>query len=120
LGGQPRNFAPNQGRSENLQFSFNVMSEPKLPIMSVSQARVLEAVDELGNNMALPSNPHETYYNNGGYKSFNQSLYVPLAWPNEEAKFVKRVRVSVPLMVLASQKPEISVDDILKVKDKKF
>jgi hypothetical protein len=122
LGGLPRNPAPGQAqnRSESLQFAFNVMSEPKLPIMSVSQARVLEATDELGNSMTLPANPHETYYNNGGYKSFNQSLYVQLAWPNKEAKFVKRVRVSVPLMVLASQKPEIVVDDILKVKDKKF
>src|SRR5262245_43256404 len=120
LGGQPRNAPPNQGRSENLQFSFNIMSEPKLPIMSVSQARVVEAVDELGNSMAMPSNPHEAYYNNGGYKTYQQSLYVPLGWPNKEAKYIKRVRVSVPLMVLASQKPEITVDDILKVKDKKF
>src|SRR4029077_11784191 len=38
----------------------------------------------------------------------------------KEAKFLKRVRVSVPLVVLASQKTEITVDDILKVKYKTF
>ncbi len=120
LGGLPRNPGQQQTRSESLQFAFNVMSEPKLPIMSVSQARILEAVDELGNSMALPANPHETFYNNGGYKSFNQSLQVQLAWPNKEAKFIKRLRASVPLMLLASQKPDVTVDDILKVKDKKY
>ena len=120
LGGLPRIPVPNQSRSESLQFTFNVMSEPKLPIMSVSQGRVLEAVDELGNSMALPANPHESYYHNGGYRSFNHSLNVPLSWPNKEAKLLKRIRVSVPLTLLASQKPEIAIDDILKVKDKKF
>jgi hypothetical protein len=120
LGQLPRIPVPNQNRNESLQFSFNVLSEPKLPIMGMTVARVLEAIDEAGNSMAMPNEPHNAYYYNGRYKTFNQQLAVQLAWPNKGSKCIKRIRMSIPLSVLASQKPDIVVDDILKVKDKKF
>lgn len=122
LGGLQRNPALNQVRTETLQFSFNILSEPKLPIMQVFPARVLAAFDERGESMKLPpANQHETYYHgNGGYRSFNQSSYVYLVWPDKNSHLVKRLRVSMPVQVLASQRPDITVDDILKVKEGKF
>ena len=121
LGGLQRNPAFNQGRSESLMFSFNIQSEPKLPIMQVSQAKLSEAYDEHGTSMKMPgANIHESQYYNGGYRTHNQVGNVFLSWPNKESKTVKLLKGSIPVTVLAFQKPEIVVDDILKVKNKKF
>jgi hypothetical protein len=121
LGGLQRNPGLNQPRSETLQLSFIVQSEPKLPIMQIYLAKVTDAVDEFGAAMKAPTaNVHETLYYSGGYRSHNQPGNVTLLWPNKEAKVVKRLRGSIPVTVLAFQRPDIVVDDILKVKNKKF
>jgi hypothetical protein len=120
LGGLQRNPALNQARSESLMFSFNIQTEPKLPLMNVGQPRLLEAVDDRGNSMMPPPVHHDAYYANNGYRTFVFSTQVQLAWPNKEVRAVKLVRGSVPVTLLGYTKPEIVVEDILKVKNKKF
>ena len=125
FGAIPRNPANHKLRSESLTFSFTIHSEFKLPIMSIQQARVLEAVDENGASMILQQNHqnvHVVEYHsyNGGYRTFQQAGSLSIAWPNKEARIVKKLRGVVPVTLLAEQKPEIVVDDVLKVKAKKF
>ncbi|MFL5339946.1 MAG: HEAT repeat domain-containing protein [Gemmataceae bacterium] len=121
LGGLQRNQANNVNRSDSLSFTFNIQSEPKLPIMQVSQAKLTEVYDENGRSMKVPnSDVHQSQYFHHGYRTYNQSSSVQLAWPNKETKAVKLLKGTIPVTVLAFQKPEIVVEDVLKVKNKKF
>jgi len=122
LGGLPRNPAQQQTRGESLQFSFNIMSEPKLPLMQAQQAKLIEAVDDRGNSLMFPmsGNVEIVYYGHNGYRTHNYSSQVQLAPPSKDARFVKVLRGSIPVTLLAEQKPEIVIDEILKVKNKKF
>lgn len=122
LGGLPRNPAQQQARNESLQFSFNIMSEPKLPLMQAQPAKLIEAVDDRGNSLMLPmaGNVETVYYGHNGYRTHNYASQVQLAPPAKDARFVKVLRGSIPVTLLAEQKPEIVIDEILKVKNKKF
>jgi hypothetical protein len=121
-----RNPAQNQLRNETLSFSFTLNAEPKLPLMGVGQPKLLEAVDELGNSMKIDSNVHEAGYasayalNNVGYRNFQYGMSLNLRWPDKDARLVKRLRCSVPVTLLSEQKPDVAIDDVLKMKGKKF
>ncbi|HEV3146460.1 MAG TPA: HEAT repeat domain-containing protein, partial [Gemmataceae bacterium] len=121
LGPMPRNPQNNTMRNENMQFNFAIYSEPKLPIMGVGQVKLLEAIDEKGQSM-LPAGPnqHEVYYHQGGgYRMFAYNTQVQLLWPDKEARYIKSIKGTVPVTLLADQKPEITVEDILKAKKQK-
>jgi hypothetical protein len=123
LGPMQRNPAQNQFRTESLTFQFTIHAEPKLPLMGMGQAKVIEAIDDLGNSMRPGDHGvHESSYppNYNGYRSYQYGTSVNLNWPNKESRVVKRLRVAVPVMVLSEQKPEVVIDDILKVKKQKF
>lgn len=121
FGPLPRNPANHQLRNESLTFSFTVHSEPKLPIMNVGQPRVLEAIDDAGASMApTNSNQYVTYHNYGGYRTLMHGQQINLLWPNKSARLVKRLRVILPVTLLSEQKPEIVVENLLKVKNAKF
>lgn len=117
-----RNPAANQQlRSESLTFSMTLHSEPKLPLMSVGQIRLLEAIDDLGNSMKPEGPTHEAMYPSyNGYRTYQYGASVNLLWPSKEAKSVRRLRGVIPVTLLGEQKPEVVVNDVLKVKDKKF
>ena len=117
----PRNPVNHQSRTESLTFSFTLHSEPKLPIMSVGVPRVLEAVDENGVSMAPQQSPHEvSYHSYSGYRTLIHGSSVSLNWPNKEAHLVKRLRIVLPVTLLSQQKPDISVENLLKIKEQKF
>ncbi len=121
FGPLPRNPANHQLRSESLTFSFTLHAEPKLPIMNVGQPRVLEAIDDTGASMApTHSNQQVTYHNYGGYRTLMHGQQINLLWPNKNARLVKRLRVILPVTLLSEQKPEIVVENLLKVKNAKF
>lgn len=116
-----RNPAANQLRSESLTFSFTLHSEPKLPLMSVSTPRIIEATDDMGMSMKPETNPHEVAYqhNYSGYRTYQYGSSLILSWPNKEARTVKRLRGLIPVTLLGEQKPEVTIPDILKAKGKK-
>lgn len=121
LGPVPKNPLHDHTRSESLTFTFQLFSEPKLPIMGVGQPRLIEAIDDLGHSMKPAAAPHEVLYGGaaGGYRMFQTGSNVILNWPNKDAKTVKRLQIALPLTLLAEQKPLIIVDNILKAKDHK-
>jgi hypothetical protein len=117
----PRNPANHQLRNESLTFSFTLHSEPKLPIMNVGTPRVLEALDENGGSLAPQQGSHETNYQiYSSYKTLMHGGSVSLMWPNKNAHIVKRLRIVLPVTLLSDQKPEITVSDLMKVKNAKF
>lgn len=121
FGPLPRNPLNHQSRHESLSFAFTISAEPKLPIMTVGQPRILEAVDDQGRSMAPAQPPHESnYYSYSGYRTYQYGTSVNLNWVHKDSRVVKRLRVSVPVTLLAHQKPEIVVDDLPKVKKQKY
>ncbi len=121
LAGFSRSTGASGIRSENLSFQFNIQAEPKLPLMSVSQPKLTEAVDDQGNSMLIPGVGRETtYYHGGGYRTYNYSTQVQLAWPVKEARSVRVLKGTVPVSVLAEQKPDVTITDLTAAKGKKF
>ena len=56
-----------------MNLSFQIQSEPKNPMLGVTQAEVISAVDEFGGSLVLPRNPNyrSCYYNNGSFRGHN-------------------------------------------------
>lgn len=110
-------------RTEQLSFGFSVVGEPKLPLLSVGQPRLTLVVDDQDQSL-VPSpvgRGYETYY--GGYygnRNLVWNTQVQLAGPSPGARQVKILRGMVPVTLLAEQKPEIVIDNIATVKNKKF
>jgi hypothetical protein len=111
-------------RAEQLTFMFSVVAEPKLPILGLGQPQLTQAVDDLGNslmpnvmNRLVESQSGYTYY---GYRNFIWQTQVQLGGSMGSARSVKLLRGTLPVTLLAEQKPEIVIDDILQVKGKKF
>jgi hypothetical protein len=119
-------------RSESLTFSFAVQSEPKLPMLGMGQPRVTAAFDNEKNSMLIPSNPNEgieefegrrgryySRYGNGNRMWYMQTA-VNLIRPSEKANGVKVLRGTIPITLLAEQKPHVVADNVLKGKGKKL
>ena len=67
---------PRQGgnnRSEYMNLNFQVQSEPKNPMLGVTQAEVISAVDDLGGSLVLTQdrNNRASYYENRGMRGHN-------------------------------------------------
>src|SRR5262249_44647292 len=115
-------------RYENMYFSVTIWSEPRLPLMGLGEPRLTEAVDNDNRSMLLSDvNPgmdgtfgrrfvsHYGY----GYRSYAMQTQVALARPSEKSRSVKLIKGSVPVTLLADQKPHVVAEDILKAKGKK-
>jgi hypothetical protein len=115
-------------RSESLTFMFSIQSEPKLPILGIGQAHLTAAFDSEKNSMLIPSNPDDgvqwegrrviTRYGNGSRMWYQQSQ-VNLNRVSEKATTVKVLRGTLPMTLLAEQKPHVIADKILEAKGKK-
>lgn len=120
---QPQQINPlNRPRSETLTLMFHAVSEPKAPLMSLGQARVLVAVDELGNSLVPPqgrfyeSNYHHYYY---GQRNPVLQSQLQLLGPGD-AKTIKHLKATLPITILAEQRADLTINDILKVKKGKY
>jgi hypothetical protein len=126
-------FPKNTGatsRSESLNFAFTVCVEPKIPLMSVDEPQLTQALDDSGRSMLLTAQVDDTggvwagrgrfiSRYGGGNKTCSIQTYVNLAHPSEMSRSVKIIKGSVPVTLLADQKPEVVSDDIMKAKGKK-
>jgi hypothetical protein len=115
-------------RTDSLTFTFDICSEPKLPLLGVGEARLEAAYDDQHNSMLPPRGGADgvgpagrviTRYGNG-YRSFQQQLSVALARPSEKATAVKLIKGTLPLTLLVSEKPEVVTDHLMEAKGKKF
>lgn len=112
--------------SEGVNLQFNVVSEPKNPILSILQPELLSAVDDTGASLMPPKDQNQnqhfsrSYYGNGGYRGFNFSTNLGLVRGGRDATRVKSLKGKLGLVLLAGTVPEVVVTDPLKTKAKKF
>lgn len=116
-------------RSDTLSFTFSVFVEPRMPLLGLGQVKLLTAEDDQKGSMVLPSPNGGDPLNGGpqrwvsrygnGYRSYSHQAQVQLAKPSEKAQAVKLIQGTVPVLLLAQQKPELVTDNVLASKGKK-
>src|SRR5262249_29428405 len=114
-------------RSESLNFGFTVCVEPRIPLMAIGEARLTEALDDQRRSMALLGPPGDEqeiirlceFRHGGGNRTYCLQSNLNLFRPSEKSRSVKILKASVPVTILASQKPEIVSDDVFKAKGQK-
>lgn len=113
-------------RSEYISFSGAVWSEPKLPMVAVGQVRLTKATDDQGASMLDPNAdanappPDERLGRDSYYRTHNQSFSLALVRGGKEATSIKELRGVLPVAVLVDVRAELEVEDVSKVKGKKF
>jgi hypothetical protein len=108
--------------TEELTLNLVVMGEPRLPMLAVGTGRLTEAVDDRGQELTPPDEPPEerpansTELQAGPSRIFFQTTQVSLGRPSGEARTLKRVRGTVPVLLLATQRPAATIQPILKAR----
>lgn len=124
FGAVPRTQLATGSRTEQLSFMFNVVAEPKLPLLGLGQPRLSVARDDLDNSLVPPpvkGAVYETYHSGYyGYRNLMLQTQLQLLGPGANARLLKHIKGSLPVTLLAEQRPEITVENILAVKEKKF
>ena len=118
-----RGRRPGSGPS-SLSFAFNVVAEPRLPLLGLGQPKLTVAVDDQDQSLVPLTfgRNYESYHS--GYYGYRTSMSCrrrcQLAGPAGNARAVKLLRGTLPVTILAEQRPEIVIENVLKVKNKKF
>jgi hypothetical protein len=124
LGQVPRRSAPQANDVDNISFNIMVQSEPKAPILTVGQMRLTQAEDENGLSLVSRNQQQEEVsyirYYEGYYRNYQHQVSVAMHKPDKDAKTAKIIKGKIPVVLLAQVKPEITFDDMLKVKKKKL
>src|SRR5262245_2315104 len=124
FGSIPRSQASVGQRSEQMSFMFSVVAEPKLPLLGLGQPKLTAAIDDQDNSLLPPAvkgGVYETYHSGYyGYRNLVLQTQVQLVGPSAAARSLKSIKGALPVTLLADQRAEITVDQILTVKDKKF
>jgi hypothetical protein len=121
-------------RNETLTLTFQVFSEPRIPLLGVGESRLSAAYDNDRNSMLAPVNnggnevmiwggggmgrAFISRYGNGN-RSYMQQTQLQLHRPSERASKVKVVRGELPVTLLVEQKPVVVAADVLKAKGTK-
>lgn len=115
-------------RTETMTLHYTLHVEPKLPLLSVGEALVQEAIDLEGRSLMPLPVPEETdpqkiaqrraRYGNG-YATTSASGQLTIGTPANRSAGVKLLRAVVPVTLLVDQKPETVVADVMTVKNKK-
>jgi hypothetical protein len=108
-------------RNETLRIEMYVSVEPRLPLAGTNnQVNFTEVVDDAGQSMMLPATEYNRYYFGGGMgRSFTQPVNAMLQ-PSATGKRIKLLKGSIPVTVVSAQKPKITVDKILEVKNRTY
>ncbi len=110
--------------TEYMSLSFQVNSEPKNPMLGISQPELLVATDNLGGTLLPPRERNDFEYRSGYYnrgsRSHNMSMSVNLIRGDRGATTIKSLKGRVRVELLSGTAPEVVVVDPLKVKKKTF
>ena len=124
FGAIPRTPGAGPQRTEQLSFMFSVVAEPKLPLLGLGQPRLAIALDDQDQSLVPPpvkNGLYETYHSGYyGYRNLVLQTQLQLLGPSANARAIKHIKGALPVTLLAEQRPEIVIEPILTVKDKKF
>jgi hypothetical protein len=109
--------------SENLALAFLVSAEPKLPLLTIGQPRVLSAIDDRGT--AMPTDEQAVgieanYFVDRGFRQLHMHSQVQVNWLNKQARKIASLKGKLPVVILAEQRPDVTIETPLKVKNKKY
>lgn len=108
-------------RNESLRIEMYISVEPRLPLAGVNNQLIFtEALDDQGQSLILQATEYNRYYFGGGMgRSFTQPVNAMLQ-PSPTGRRIKVLKGSIPVTVIAAQKPKITVEKILEVKNQSF
>jgi hypothetical protein len=113
----------NSNAHEYLNLSMQIQSEPKNPMLGVTQPELTEAKDEHGGSL-LPPRERNVYYGpnyaNGNFRGHNTYMSVNLTRGDRAATTIKTLKGRVGVILLAGTVPDVVVADALKAKKKTF
>jgi len=112
-----------QVRQEYMNLNFQIQSEPKNPMLGITQVDLIAAADEFGGTLIPPKDPNNRmnfYNNNGVFRGHNTYGAVNLSRGDKAATTIKILKGKVGINLLSGTIPEIVVSDPLKVKNKTF
>jgi hypothetical protein len=121
LSGVPRRGGVH--RYSNMNFNFQIQSEPKNPMLGITQPEIISATDENGASMIMPRNPNDrsSYYNNpGSFRGHNTYGNLNLTRGDKSATRIKSLKARIGIVLLAGTSPEIVIAEPLKVQKKTF
>ena len=112
---------------EYIGMSVQILAEPKLPIVGIGQVTLLKANDDKGVSLLPPNNPEINeelrsvrFSVQSNYRSLSQSCGLNFNRGNREATLLKELHAKVALAILVEERPEITVENLLEAKKKKF
>ncbi len=111
-----------QRANEHMNLSFQINSEPKNPMLGITQPELTEAKDDLGGNLLQPQTRNAYYpgYYNSGFRGHSTHMNVNLSRGDRRATLIKSLKGRVGIILLAGATPEIVVTEPLKVEKKTF
>jgi hypothetical protein len=109
-------------RQEFMNLNFEIQSEPKNPMLGITQVDLISAVDENGGTLIPPrdQNFRQNFYNNGMMRGHSTYGNVGLSRRDKTATTIKELKAKVGVILLSGTTPEITVSDPLKVTNKSF
>jgi hypothetical protein len=125
LANLPRNGQdPNNNFDNNLNFSFMIQAEPKVPLLGVSAPRLTKAEDE--NGISLLPRHYENegaytvqYFDGGGqFRNFQHSTGVQMSKPAKDATRAKIIKGKVTVTLLSATKADVVFDKLAVGKKK--
>src|SRR5262249_45500177 len=122
---------PGAQPAESLMLSFQIWTEPRLPLLGVGAAK-LEAAYDSDKNCMVPTNTGGTpmmdfrfgprqwvsRFGNGN-RTLQMQTEVALMRPSIKASSIRLVRASLPVTLLVEQKPVVVADKIMSAKGRK-
>ena len=104
-----------------------MVAEPRLPLLGLGQPKLTAAVDDQDQSLVpltfrlaeCTSRTIAAITTATGPRCCRRRSS-PLAGPAANARAVKLLRGTLPVTILAEQRPEIVIENVLKVKNKKF
>ena len=122
---------PAAKRQELFNLHLTVCSEPGMPLLSMSEAKITAAFDN-DNNSLLPvagaqeelgtpfRNLRNGRYYGGGQRVMSLLTDTPLTRPSAKATTAKFIKGHIPVSVLLEQRPELVTDKLGTAKGQKF
>ncbi len=112
---QDQGHAPVPGvATESFLMELQLMAEPRMTIAQEGQPRITEVVDEKGHSLATPSQPNQ-FHHVAAYNGLNTiggtslQLHIPLEMPASPGASIKRLKGTIPVVVMARKEEPLIV-----------
>ena len=121
----PRRAIENQQPPEGLTFTFQINGEPKSSLLGIGMPILTKAEDQNGQTLMFkeddPNNPYRVgYAPQNYYRATQMQSQLSLTRPSRQSTRAKMIAAKLPVMILAEARPEVTVENILKVKNAKY